>query len=89
MILLTEIAHELGYEVLGEMAPPIANYDSYIQSMNKSLGSKTWFVNKIDFDCLVDFGCADGSLLKMVSKMKPDKKYIGYDIDRGMEDRFK
>lgn len=71
------------------MAPPIASYDKYISGMNKSLGEKTWFVNKIDFDCLVDFGCADGSLLKKVHEMKPEAKLVGYDIDPGMEARFK
>lgn len=89
MILLSEIIHELEFEPLDEMAPPIANYDQYIGSMNKSLGEKTWFVNKIDFDCLVDFGCADGALLKKVHEMKPEVKLIGYDIDPGMEQRFK
>jgi hypothetical protein len=89
MILLSEIVHELGFEPLDEMAPPIANYDDYIGSMNKSIGEKTWFVNKLDFDCLVDFGCADGTLLKKVHEMKPEAKLIGYDIDPGMEARFK
>lgn len=89
MILLSEIVHDLGFEPLDEMAPPIANYDDYIGGMNKSLGEKTWFVNKLDFDCLVDFGCADGTLLKKVHEMKPETKLIGYDIDPGMEARFK
>ncbi len=88
-ILLTEIVNELSYEPLCEDVPPIADYDTYIQSMNKSLGSKTWFVDKINFDCLVDFGCADGSLLKKVHEMKPEVKLVGYDIDAGMEKRFK
>ena len=88
-ILLSEIIEHLSYEPLAEDVPPIADYDRYIQSMNKSLGSKTWFVNKIDFDCLVDFGCADGSLLKKVKAERPDAAFIGYDIDAGMEKRFK
>jgi len=93
-ILLKDLLLEVGldrrhYEELWEDAPPIADYDTYITSMNKSLGEKTWFVNKLDFDCLVDFGCADGSLLKKVHAMKPEAKLIGYDIDAGMEARFK
>lgn len=88
-IFLAEIIDDLGYESLSEMAPPIADYDRYIDSMNKSLGEKTWFVSKLDFDCLVDFGCADGSLLKKVHGMKPEVKLVGYDIDAGMEKRFR
>lgn len=88
-MLLTEILDEILYSELGENAPPIANYDSYIQSMNKSLGNKMWFFDKINPDCIVDFGCADGSLLKKVHEKYPDIALIGYDIDSGMEARFK
>ena len=67
----------------------ISNYDNYIAGMNKSLESKMWFLKRIRPDCLVDFGCADGSLLKAVHAMYPGIKLIGYDIDPGMEKRFK
>jgi hypothetical protein len=48
-----------------------------------------WFLEKIKPDCIVDFGCADGSLLKKVKEKNPDIALIGYDIDSGMEKRFK
>lgn len=88
-MLLQEIIDTIYYESLSEDAPPIADYDSYIQSMNKSLGSKTWFLNVVSPDCIVDFGCADGSLLKKVHEQYPDIALLGYDIDAGMEKRFK
>ena len=47
---------------------PISDINEYIGKMNKGL----------------DFGCADGSLLKEIYKMKPDINLIGYDIDDDM-----
>lgn len=88
-LLLQELLNEIYYESLGESAPPIADYDMYIKSMNKSLGNKMWFLSKISPDVIIDFGCADGSLLKKVHEKYPDIALIGYDIDNGMEKRFK
>lgn len=89
MLLLTEILDIIRYEALEEASPPIADYERYIQSMNKSIGNKIWFLDKISPDCIVDFGCADGSLLKKVHEKYPSISLIGYDIDNGMEKRFK
>jgi hypothetical protein len=89
MILLKDILNEITYAELAEDAPPIADYDQYIKSMNKSLGSKMWFLDIISPDCIVDFGCADGSLLKKVHEKNPEISLMGYDIDSGMEKRFK
>lgn len=88
-ILLKDILNEIKYIELAEDAPPIADYENYIKSMNKSLGSKMWFLDKITPDCIVDFGCADGSLLKKVHEKDPSISLMGYDIDSGMEKRFK
>jgi hypothetical protein len=38
----------------------------------------------INFDVIVDFGCADGSFLEEISKAKPGIKLIGYDLDHTM-----
>lgn len=89
MILLKEIYDEVLFESLEEDAPPIADYEKYISSMNKGMASKTWFLGKIKPDCIVDFGCADGSVLKYIHEQYPDIALIGYDIDSGMEARFK
>ena len=63
---------------------PISDISEYIEKMNKGLADKLFFFNKIGIDTLVDFGCADGTLLKEIHKMKPDINLIGYDIDDDM-----
>lgn len=59
----------------------IANYSTYNFNMALSLDDKLYFLDKVDFDVIVDFGCADGILLEKVSKLKPNVKLIGYDLD--------
>jgi hypothetical protein len=45
---------------------------------------KLFFTNVVDFDVIVDFGCADGTFLQELSKIKPNVKLIGYDLDDTM-----
>jgi len=66
-------------ELVGEK--PILNLQSYIEGMSYSMADKLFFVDLINFDCIVDFGCADGSFLDKLSKLKPGVKIIGYDLD--------
>ena len=55
--------------------------------MAKSIQDKLFWLNIIkDFDSVVDYGCADGSLLKMLHNSIPDVLKIGYDIDSNMID---
>jgi SAM-dependent methyltransferase len=63
---------------------PISNIGSYIGGMNLSIEDKLFFVDLIDFDAIVDFGCADGTFLYEMSKIRPDVKIIAYDIDTEM-----
>lgn len=63
---------------------PIANVDAYINGMNKGIQDKLFFLNKIKIKTLVDFGCADGTLLNEIHKIFPDIELIGYDIDETM-----
>jgi hypothetical protein len=63
---------------------PIADTIKYLEAMKKGLSDKLFFLNKIDLDCLVDFGSADGTLLNYLHKYKPNIKLIGYDIDENM-----
>jgi hypothetical protein len=63
---------------------PITSIESYLKGMSKGLTDKLFFLDKIDFDCLVDFGSADGYILSEIRKIKPDVKLIGYDIDENM-----
>ncbi len=59
----------------------ISNYQTYADGMEKSMDDKLFFVNNIDFDVIVDFGCANGIFLSRLQTMKPNVKIIGYDLD--------
>lgn len=48
---------------------------------------KLFFVNRLEFDVIVDFGCAGGSFLSKIKQLKPDVKVIGYDLDESMLER--
>ena len=69
-------------ELVGDK--PISNLQSYIDGMNYSMRDKLFFVDSINFDVIVDFGCADGTFLQELSKIKPNTKLIGYDLDDNM-----
>ena len=69
-------------EIVGEK--PISNLQSYIEGMKYSMKDKLFFTDIIDFDVIVDFGCADGTFLEELSKIKPNVKLIGYDLDDEM-----
>lgn len=63
----------------------IASKDKYNTSMSKSVLDKMFFLDKVPDDIvIVDWGCADGSLLKEIIKFFPDNDYIGYDINEEM-----
>lgn len=66
-------------ELVGEK--PISNIQSYIDGMNYSMRDKLFFSDTINFDIIVDFGCADGTFLEELSKTNPGVKLIGYDLD--------
>ena len=68
---------------------PISNLQSYIDGMNYSMKDKLFFTDIIDFDVIVDFGCADGTFLEELSKIKPNVKLIGYDLDDEMLSKAK
>ena len=67
---------------------PIANMNAYNDGMRKSMLDKIWFLDKIDgnISTIYDYGCADGSLLKMVGEICPSMKLDGYDISQEMID---
>lgn len=63
----------------------ITNTEQYNNSMSKSVLDKMFFLDKIPDDVvIIDWGCADGSLLKEVIRFFPDNEYLGYDIDERM-----
>lgn len=58
----------------------IPNMASYSREMRKSLVDKAFFVDKVDSDLIVDFGCADGALLAFIRHVFPETRCLGYDI---------
>jgi len=66
---------------------PIISPETYISGMNKGSSDKLFFLNKINTNCIVDFGCADGSILRSIQSVDPTIKLIGYDIDDNMLNR--
>lgn len=68
------------------MAPSIINnYEIYNERMDKSFQDKLFFLDKIkdNIEAIVDFGCADGALIRHLSELT-DIKLIGYDQDYRM-----
>ena len=66
------------------METKLNNISIYNERMDKSIKDKLWFIDKVDADVYVDFGCANGNLLKHLSYIhqkqgKTDNQYIGYD----------
>lgn len=66
------------------MVPPITDTARYTTEMHKSLFDKLFFSHLIDADLIVDFGCADGALIRAHHKMFPSVRMIGYDNDSAM-----
>lgn len=65
--------------------PDIENYSVYNDRMRLSMWDKAFFMDKIpQADLIVDFGCADGSLIRFLHAMFPTIMFIGYDIDPEM-----
>lgn len=76
------------------MAEKINNYNTYIYGMKKSLEDKLFWYDLVqDYDTVVDFGCADGSLLKELqrrnSERKIEKRLVGIDNNEIMLSKAK
>nr|QBM02708.1 hypothetical protein [uncultured archaeon] len=54
--------------------------------MAKSMVDKLFFIERIDAKLIVDFGCADGTMLKFIKNLRPDIKLVGYDVSQEMID---
>jgi hypothetical protein len=67
-------------EAIMPFDPKIDDVKTYNHRMEKSLIDKIFWVDKVDSSIIVDYGCADGVLLKALQKLFPDYTYIGYDI---------
>ena len=64
----------------------ITDREIYLTRMQRSILDKMFFIDKVfePFDCILDFGCANGELIKALMRMCPDYRYAGYDIDKDM-----
>lgn len=62
----------------------ITDMNKYLDCLSKGLSDKLFFLNSVNLDILIDFGSADGVILNYISKVKPNLKLIGYDIDKRM-----
>ena len=64
------------------------NLDIYTTEMSKSVWDKAFFMDKIPgVKCVIDFGCADGAMIRYLSPLFPDITFIGYDISKELIDR--
>lgn len=62
------------------MLTKITNMSAYTEEMKKTLLDKCYFIDKMDAKIIVDFGCADGTLLKFIRDIFGDAYLlIGYD----------
>ena len=64
----------------------ISDLDIYLTRMQRSILDKMFFIDKVfePFRYIIDFGCANGELIKAMKQMFPDYEYIGYDISSEM-----
>jgi SAM-dependent methyltransferase len=63
---------------------PITDYTTYNDRMSLAMIDKLFFADKISPDLVIDFGCADGTLLRHLKALKPELNVIGYDADPKM-----
>ncbi len=64
----------------------VTDLTGYVQKMEKSLLDKMFFMDKL-FDSvenILDFGCANGVLIRALGYLFPEHNYVGYDISEEM-----
>ena len=64
----------------------ISDLNIYLTRMQRSILDKMFFMDKVfePFQYILDFGCANGELIRAMKPMFPDYSYIGYDISSEM-----
>lgn len=62
----------------------IADLKTYTSRMGLGVIDKLFFVDKVESEVIVDFGCADGLLIEHLLPWLPNSDFIGYDIDPEM-----
>lgn len=60
----------------------VKDIEIYVQRMQKSFMDKMFFIDKIfePVENIIDFGCANGILMRAMKYLFPEYKYIGYFI---------
>lgn len=67
--------------------PDIDNYAVYNDRMRRSMWDKAFFMDKVPgTELIIDYGCADGSLIRFLHELFPSMYFIGFDIDPAMVD---
>ena len=68
--------------------PEIDNYQVYNDRMRRSMWDKAFFMDKVPgTELILDYGCADGSLIRFLSEIFPAMHFIGFDIDPVMVEK--
>lgn len=64
----------------------IADLEVYLHRMQKSILDKLFFIDKVfePFTSIVDFGCANGELIKALHAFFGEYRYVGYDLSPEM-----
>lgn len=64
----------------------IRDYHRYVTLMHNGFYDKMFFVNKLfeNWSSMIDFGCADGFLTKIIAQVFPEKQIYGYDDSKEM-----
>lgn len=66
----------------------ILNYNFYNKEMKKGLMDKLFFMSNKEIQdklrVIIDYGCADGSLIEEMSLLYPNINFIGFDLDEDM-----
>ncbi len=64
----------------------ISDLEVYLTRMQRSVLDKLFFIDKVfePFENIIDFGCANGEVIRVLRTMCPEYNYIGYDISEEM-----
>ena len=63
----------------------IEDYQVYNDRMRRSMWDKAFFMDKVPgAELILDYGCADGSLVRFLQGLFPAMRFIGFDIDPAM-----
>lgn len=64
----------------------ITDVNHYNSAMARSLIDKIFFMDKVgdNITAIVDYGCADGTLINFLASLFPDIAFVGYDISKEM-----